>query len=274
MDVSQASPFFLVRDIISPFGLLRDSIPIPGPVVQAMSESIDELMSQFPPNILIGPPSSLTFNVDEGRGFSVPVTVIVTNDGVYGSLLNVSLASSAAYLVTQPATLGNLAFNEAGEFEAMVDSTSLLTANSPYNETITLQDASAVNNPQVLPVTIIVRPKATIDATPLTLTFTVAKPLVGPFPPLPTQQFTLENIGPAGSVLDYQIQRLTGLSDKWLASFSPVSGTLTSAQTQPITVGVAPQQACFPGTYTETLRISGYSTNLYVDVLITLIITP
>lgn len=272
MDVSQSAPFFQVRDIISPFGLLRDSIPIPGAIVQAMSESIDELLAQFPPNILVGPPISLTFDVDEGRGFSPVQVVSITNDGVYGSLLNVSLATSASYVVTQPATLGNLAFNEAGDFEAMVDSTSLLNADSPYNETITIQDATAVNNPQVLPITINVRPKATIDATPLTLTFTVAKPLVGPFPPVPTQQFTLENTGPTASVLDYQIQRLTGLSN-WLASFSPVSGTLGSTDTQAITVAVAPAEACLQGTYQETLRISGYSTNLYVDVLITLIIT-
>lgn len=33
MDVSGASPLYEVRDIISPYGILRDSIPIPGEVV-------------------------------------------------------------------------------------------------------------------------------------------------------------------------------------------------------------------------------------------------
>ena len=49
MDVSQATPQYSVRDVVSPFGLLRDNVPIPGPVVVAMAASITELQSTVCP---------------------------------------------------------------------------------------------------------------------------------------------------------------------------------------------------------------------------------
>lgn len=273
MDVSGAGVVFEIREIYSPYGLLRDTIPIPGEVVTAMAESITEVQSNFPPNIFLGPPSSLTFEVDEGRGFSDNENVIVTNDGVFGSLLNVSLSSSASYLTTTPTSVGNLASNESGSFDVAVDSTDLLNANSPYSETIILQDSYAGNSPQVLAVTINVRPKATISLSTPSLVFNVVKPLTGSFPPIPTQQFTVGNSGPVGSVLDWQVQRYTGLSNDWLASFAPVTGQLAAAGTQILTVAVAPLDTLQPGTYEETLRVSGYSTNSYEDLLVQLIIT-
>lgn len=273
LDVSGASPLYEVRDITSPYGLLRDSIAIPGEVIEAMKSSIDEIQANFPPSILVGPPASLTFEVDEGRGFSTPQAVVLTNDGVFGSLLGATLSTSASYVTTSPANVGNLASNESGSFEVAVNSTDLLNLNSPYNETVTVQDANAGNSPQTLSVTITVRPKATIDLSPTQLGFSVAAPLTGPFPPIPSQQFTIENTGPAGSVLDYQIQRLTGLSNDWLSSFAPVTGTLNSGDQDVIGVSVAPIESLTAGTYQETLRVSGYSTNSYVDILIQLVIS-
>lgn len=273
MDVSGASPLYEVRDIITPYGILRDSIPIPGDVIVAMNASIDEIQANFPPNIFVGPPASLTFEVDEGRGFSDAQAVVLTNDGVFGSLLGATLSTSAAYVTATPANVGNLAANESGQFEVAVDSTDLLNVNSPYSELVTVQDANATNSPQTLPVTINVRPKATIDLSPAMLAFAVTAPVTGPYPPIPSQSFTIENTGPAGSVLDFQIQRLTGLSDDWLSSFAPVTGTLTSGGTATINVAVAPIEGLARGTYQETLRVSGYSTNSYVDLLVQLVIS-
>lgn len=271
MDISGMSPVYEIRDIISPFGILRDSIPIPGIVAQAMGESIVELQSQFPPAILLGPPSSLTFSVDEGRGVSAPQEATLTNNGIFGSLLDATLTSSAPYVTVAPATLGSLGSQESGVFDVSVDSTSLLPGI--FNATILVQDTTATNNPQSLPITITVRPKATISATPLTLSFVTTKPLTGPFPSIPTQVFTIENTGPAGSVLEFLVQRLTCLSENWLVGFSPISGSLTSGQTQNVTVQVAPVESLQPGTYQETLRVSGYSNNSFVDVLVQLVIS-
>ncbi len=133
--------------------------------------------------------------------------------------------------------------------------------------------ASAPNSPQTFNVTIVVRPKATIDAAPTTLNFTATRPLSGPFAAIPAQTLTVENTGPAGSLLDFQVQKLTNLSNSWLSGFSTVTGSLDSGDTQAISVLVAPIEGLATGTYQETLRISGYSTNEFVDVLIQLVIT-
>lgn len=273
MDVSGAGVVFEIREIVSPYGVLRDTIPVPGEVITAMADSIIEVQSNFPPNIFLGPPASLIFNVDEGRGFSDYQNVIITNDGVFGSLLNAALSSSAAYLTTTPATVGNLASNESGSFDVAVDSTDLLASQSPLSETIVVQDANAGNSPVVYDVTINIRPQATIALSAVQLNFTVSKPLSGAFTPVPAQTFEVENTGPVDSVLDYQIQAFTGLAGDWLSGFAPVTETLDSGNTQITTVTVAPIDALQPGVYTEILRVSGYSTNSWVDITIQLTIT-
>lgn len=272
LDVSGSSPTFTVTRIISPRGLLRDSMPLPGDVVESMVESIAELRTQFPPSILVGPPATLTFDVDEGRGFSLAREVALTNNGVFGSLLKTSLAASAAYVSVSPAQLGSLSSNEGGTFDVSVDSTTLLSASSPYAATVVVQDPRATNTPRVLPITINVRPRATIDVGPLILTFGAVKPLSGPFAIVPLQAFVIENTGPVGSVLEWQLQRIECAS--WLASFGPVSGTLEAGETETINVVVAPPVTTLQGAwFTETLRISGFSTNAHVDVALQLRIT-
>lgn len=271
MDISGASPSFVILNIVSPFGILRDTVPILGEVITAMADSISELAAQFRPVILVGPPASLTFDVDTGRGFSEQQDALVTNSGVYGSLLDATLTPSASYVAVAPSTVGNLGFQESGTFQVSVDSTSLLPGI--YNATILIQDDTATNTPQSLPITINVRPKAIIDVTPLVLTFNVVKPLSGAFPLIPNQVFTIENIGPLGSVLEFLVQRLTCLSDNWLVAFTPTSGTLLSGETQDVTVQIVPADTMATGTYQETLRVSGYSDNSYVDILVQLNIT-
>lgn len=272
LDVSQSNPVYSVLHVVSPYGLLRDMIPIPGEIIGAMSASIDELKANFAPHILLGPPTSLTFIANEGQGFALAQPVPVTNDGVYGSLLGVTLTTSASYVRVTPAAVGNLALNETGQFQVEVDSTSLLATGSPYNSTITIQDPTASNNPVTLPVTVVVNPKATISTSTLLLSFAVTKPLSGSFPAVPTQPFQVTNIGPAGSVLEYDINKLFGTSE-WLVSFMPVTGSLTSGQSATITVDVEVPDNMVQGTYTEKLRISGYSSNSYLDVQIQLVIS-
>lgn len=273
LDVSQSIPTYQVRDVISPYGLLRDSIPIPGPVVQAMADSITELQANFAPSILIGPPSSLIFSVDEGRGFSPAQTVGLTNNGVYGSLLGASLTPSSPFIIVSPSTVGNLSINESGNFTVEVDSTSLLAADSPFIGSIIVQDPTASNNPQTMGVTVNVRPKATIGASVLVLVFNVTRPLLGPFPTIPTQSFNVQNTGPSGSVLDFDIRALTGLCNNWLRSWLPTEGELSSGGSQTVTVTVQPPDNLFQGTYSEKLRISGYSSNQYLDVEIRLVVS-
>lgn len=271
LDVSGALPAFQIRDVVSPYGLLRDMIPIPGEVVQAMSNSIATIQQSFAPTILLAP-TTLTFTVDEGRGVSPPQAVQITNDGVFGSLLGVSVTSSAGYVAATPANVNSLGFNETGSFEVAVDSTNLLAVGSPYAVLLTVQDTDATNNPQQVPVNVVVRPKAVITLTPTSLGFYVTKPVTGPFPPVPSQTFTIQNTGPAGSNLDFQVQKLLGNSP-WLVSFSPPYGSIPGTGSQLITVVVQPPDAMVPGVYTETLRVSGYSQNFHQDVTVNLTIS-
>ena len=270
MDLTGLSPSFSVRDILSPYGILRDSIPIPGLVIQAMSTSISDLQDTFKPSFLVAP-LALTFTQDEGRGYGDFQSLVLSNNGMFGSLLDATLTTSAPYMLARPTRVGNLSPGEEGASDIAVDSTNLLATGSPYSQTVILQDSTATNSPVSVAVTINVRPKATIDTTLTSLTFYVTKPLSGPFPPIPVQTFTLQNTGAAASLLDYAIQKLIGNSP-WLVSYTPTTGQLSGGSTQTTTVGVSPLETCFTGTYKETLRISGYSTNAYKDVEITLVI--
>lgn len=270
IDVSKAVVETYIRDIITPYGLLRDSIPLPGEVVQAMADSITEVLQAYAPSILLSP-TTLDFVVDEGRGISAAKSVLVTNNGILGSLLSATITSSASYVLPLPANVDGLVSNASGTFEVSVDSTNLTSLASPLAAQLTVQSASASNSPQTIPVTITVRPKAEITPSATTMTFNAVKPLTGDFAAIPSQQFTLSNTGPATSVLEYQIKKLKGVT--WLASYSPTYGSINGGNSEAVTVVVAPPSNLAVGTYTETLRITGYSSNSSVDVVITLNVT-
>lgn len=272
LDLSGQNPKPWVINVETPWGLLRDTTPLPGEVVQAMSGSIDQLMQAFPPTILVGPPTALTFNVDAGRGRSDSQTVLVTNDGTYGSLLNAVLITSANWIVTLPGNVPGLSSNQSGSFDVSVDSTSLTSAGSPYSGSVIVQDPRSTNNPQTIPVIVNVRPLAHVVTDLALLTFNVPYSITGIYPAIPTQQFQIANTGTLGSLLDYQIQKLTGLSN-WLSSFSPPTGQVVGGAAQPVTVLVQPCPNSYMGVYEEILRISGYSDNQYADVNIRLVIS-
>lgn len=268
IDTSGASPKYEVRDIISPYGLLRDSIPLPGDVVVQMGASIVKVQQAFAPRMLLNA-TSLTFTLDEGRGFSLPQTVLLTNNGAFGSLLSSTITSTAAYVKSTPANVSGLASGATGSFGVSADSSSLLAINSPYAATLTVQDANATNSPLTIDVSVVVRPKATISPLPNDLPFVVQGPYGGPWAPIPVQTFQILNSGPSPSVLDYQIQKLTGNSP-WLTGISPLYGSVPGSGGVTITVTVTPTVNMIPGFYEETLRVSGYSSNSYADVLVSL----
>ncbi len=270
MNTTGSNPSFQIIDISSPYGLLRDSIPLPGDVVTRMAETIAELVESFAPRILLNA-SALTITLDEGRGFGAAQSVTLTNNGNYGSVLGTSITSSAPYVTATPANVGGLAVNTSGSFAVAADSTNLVAASSPYSATLTVQDPAAVNNPQVITVTVVVRPKARIGVTPEDLPFAVGGPPGGPWPAIPSQTFMVVNNGLLASSLEFQVQKLHGNSP-WLTAFSPVSGTLAGGGGLNVTVSVVPPEGYNTGTYEEILRVSGYSSNLYQDVLVTLTI--
>ncbi len=270
VDVSKATVVFSVKDIISPYGIYLDRIPIPGLVITAMAESITDLQSAFAPAIVLSP-TSLVFTLTQGQGAGTPQYVSVSNGGVYGSLLSATVTSDSAFVTVSPANVSSLAFNSMGQFAVIVDTTSLLAVNSPYTATLTVQDPNAANSPQTIPITIVVVPLAIISLSEFDLEFFASAYADGTFPPVPAQTFNVQNTGGSGSSLDFQIQKLQGNSP-WLVSFAPTYGTLASWASQTISVVVQPVPGLQPGTYTDTLRVSGFSSNSYQDIPVTLVI--
>ena len=268
VDVSATAPQYSIGDIRSPFGLLRDSIAIPGDVAQAMADSITELKAAFPPSILLDQ-ASMTFTMDEGRGASDAQDLQVTNGGVYGSVMSTSLTTSAAYITVRPPTIGGLSFNESGVAQVSANSLTLLAASSPYAATVIVQDATAANNPQVLSLAVVVRPKAHIALSAAGMEFVVTSPLTGVFPPIPSQAFTITNDAATASSLTYQVVKLRNAS-AWLVSYSPISGTLAGGASQSVLLNVLPAIGTAPGVYEEIMRVSGYSDNSYVDFTVLL----
>lgn len=271
LDISGNGPAYSIYGIVSPYGILRDSIPIPGDVINAMADSLSQIQQQFAPGFLVSP-ASLSFTVDEGRGSSPEQSITVTNNGAFGSLLDSSVTASAAYLHLNTLWLHGIGYGNSGAVGVFVDASQLVAVSSPYAATITFQDPAATNSPQVVPVAVVVRPKAEIDTSLTTLTFTVVKPITGPFPVIADQTFDVLNVGPIGSVLEFQVTRLLCTS-AWLASFIPGTGVLGSGDSETVVVTVAPPEGMCVGSYTETLRVSGYSSNGYVDVQVILNIT-
>jgi len=270
VDLSGALPSYFVRDIQTPWGSLVDATDLPGLLVKEMADSIDQVKTAFMPEITVG--GVFTFNVDEGRGFSNPLIGTVTNTGTFGSLLGVTVASSAPWLVSSPAALGGIAYGNTGNFETRVDSTNLLAIDSPYTGTLTFQDPDATNNPQVANVTVNVRPRPTIAVSVPEVDFTVVRPIDGVFPFIPSAYFILNNTGSVDSNLEYQIQKLIGCSN-WLASFVPATGNVAGGASQRVDITVRPPIGMGTGTYTEILRVSGFSTNDRMDVTVKLVVT-
>lgn len=271
-DLTAASASYRIEDIFSPYGRLRDSIPLDGDVVVQMGQSITTVQQAFAPSILVTPPGMLTFTVDEGRGVSADQTFVVTNNGIFGSFLSVSASPADPFVAVNPPIAPGILSTASYTFRVNVDSTNLLASGSPYATGVTLNDPLASNGPITVPVQIVVRSKATISLSTLALNFTVVKPLTGSFPPIADQTVTLSNTGLPDSVLEFLAQKLTGLSP-WLTGIVPTSGSVTGGSSQVLTFSVVPPDSLLTGTYTEVVRVSGYSTNNYADITVTLQVT-
>lgn len=269
VDVSGASPAYTVRDIVTPVGRLLDSIPIPGEIIQEMAASINKVKEEFAPTIEVGA-SEILFVVDEGRGFSAQEDLVVTNAGIFGSLLDATLVPSADFITITPGSLSGLASGESGISKVMVNSSELEPGT--YDEVIVVRDDTATNNPATVQVGITVRPKARITVAPTTLTFEAERSVGGTFPDVDPKTFTVTNDGPNGSKLAYYIQRLYGNSC-WLEAITPMEGELDSGDSQVVTITVKPTENMLRGTYEEMLRVSGYSENSYADVLLRLVVS-
>lgn len=263
IDTTLQAPQVFIRDIVSPYGLLRDSIPIPGAVISAMQDSMDQLQIAFSPVQSVDP-LQLFFTVDEGRGLSVDLPVTIQNTGPFGSVLTALATASNPYINLSPTEVGMLPAQGTGTLTVRVDSAYL--SPGPLQDQITITGGS--NAPTTIQVFTTVRPRAILAVSIPSIQVTIPY-LIDTDYPITEVELTVLNNGPATSVLEWKAKKLIDCSP-WL-SLDPKSGVLNgSGDSETIVLQFQPPNNILLGSYTETLRVAGYSENFYIDVPITL----
>lgn len=270
-NIQNFGQLFEVSDIRSPFGALSAiSIPLPGDVVQAMSNSITQLSQQVAANITVSSPTPPSFflTISEGDPVTDVGIIVFSNSGAFGSFLNATATSNVPWLTVTPTQILGIAQGQTGQFSVTVDPSQLTAVDSPWNGTITIQDDSDPNILTVIPIVVTVLPAPEIDVIPtsFTLCFNLSSQMgTG------GQILTVTNSGPVTSQLEFVLAKVQNTSN-WL-NVSPVSGgPLATGESVPVTLSLVtsaiPQLA---GNYTDTLRVSSVNaTNSPVDIPITL----
>jgi hypothetical protein len=261
---------YQIRDIITPFGNLLDKFPIPGDVILAMAESINQMMGQLAPTVaFVSPPvTSISITVTEGDPETAAGTIPVMNAGALGSFMTVTASPDVSWLIASPATVSGLGKNEIAQFNVSVNPINLIASGSPFVGHINIQDNRSPPTIIQTTVTATVLPKSLIEATPasIVLEFFLTSGVPGA-----AQLLIIKNNGPAGSVLDFTVAKLTNNSP-WLGINPTFGGPLSSGSSTTIILSVissgVPQ---IPGSYVETVRVTSLNaSNSPVDIVVTL----
>jgi len=274
-NIHGVNQLYKVINIMSPFGRLYDvETPIPGDVVSAMAETLQQVQDQLAPLLFIVSPSNPNFNltVTEGEAGSIVGTIVFQNSGAFGSFLTATATSSVPWLQANPTTVVGLNKNEQGQFTININPALLLATGSPYSGTITLQDNRQVPTVTVFNFGVIVLPKPVIatDTTTVGLTYSINLAASGG-----SQQVQVSNAGLSGSILNASVAKVQNTSP-WL-QFVPISvGPLASLASTPVTFSVINAAVPMtPGTYTETVLVySAMASNISVTLVVSLVVTP
>jgi len=261
---------YQVRDIITPYGNLLDKFPIPGDVIIAMSDSINQMAEQLSPKIsFVSPPvTNLSITITEGDPETVVGLIPIFNAGAIGSFMTASASSDVSWLITSPSVIYGLGKNNQAQFNVSVIPTNLVYSLSPYTGNINIQDNR--NPPTIIQTTItaVVLPKSIIEVSPAAIFLDYW--LVTNSPGL-SQLLTVKNNGPVNSVLNFTVGKLTNNSP-WLNISPTFGGPLSSGLSTMLTLSIVPAGVPqIPGNYIETVRISSFNaSNSPTDIIITL----
>jgi hypothetical protein len=208
------------------------------------------------PVITVTPPA-LTVNAEQGSGTLAPQTLMVSNTGDAGSMLNYSITANASWLAVTPAAGRVAAGAPANAHQVVININGLVPAT--YHATITITGDGS-NSPQTVPVTLTITPPAgTLAVNPAELTFTATQGCN-----VAAQALTVRNTGTAGSVFDYRINP----SDPWLSvSGLPRQLPAGTANTHQVSVN---SSLLRPGTYHATVTVTDVTTNAAKAVPVTL----
>ena len=274
-NIQGSNQLYQVADIQTPFGaFVNASIPLPGDVVLAMSDTLQQFQSQLSPHISLLSPGTTTFSqtVTEGDASFIVATVPFQNSGAFGSFLTATATPDSPWLQANPPVIAGLNKNDQGQFSVKLIPAALLAISSPYTGHVNLQDnaASPTTVPLTFTITVLPRPAIATDVTAVSLSYAL-----GTGTPSGAQSVNVSNSGPAGSLLNAVLAKVQNRSP-WLAFVPATVGPLVHLASSTVTFSVVPGGVpAIPGTYTETILISSTNaSNSPVTVVVTLVVSP
>ncbi len=262
-----------IIDISTPYGLLINTqIPIPGDIVSAMSDSLNDVKAQLASLLnLIQPATTLfTMTITEGDPDISVGMVDFQNTGAFGSYMTVTATPDSSWLSVSPSSIQGIGKNGISSVSISLLTSTLINSISPYSGIINLQDNRDIPTMIPITVTVIVLPKPSILVIPNSMSFTFALSTSITSNP---QVLTITNSGLSGSVLNYTISKLGNVD--WLDVTPNIGGPINSGLSITSTVSlVSGKQPSIPGTYMETVRIlSANASNSPIDISITLVVS-
>lgn len=264
---------YQISNINTPYGpLIAVSIPIPGDIVIAMSDSLLDVQSQLAPLMALVQPAITVFpiTITEGDPDIVVGSVPFQNIGAYGSFMSVSATPDSVWLTGAPSSFQGIGKNVSDSVVISLLTSTIVFASTPYSGVINLQDNH--NPATVIPITIAVTvlPRPTILASPTSIPLNYILSTATSSSP---QVLTIKNSGPVGSILNYSVAKVNGYG--WLAITPGTGGPLGSGISTTETISVVPSKVpLIPGTYTETLHISSINaSNSPVKITVSISVT-
>lgn len=262
---------FFVSNINTPYGLFTSvSVPIPAEVINAMYQSVFDMISQLSPKIMLVGQSSFSLTVTEGDPDTFVGNTVLTNAGAYGSVMSVSATQSAQWLKSRPTSMDGVGKNQQVSFESIVKPTLMSFSNSPYSGTISYQDNTGNTVVASFAIAVLPRPMINASSTSIVIGFyicTVSN--TGPI------SLTITNSGPVGSSLSFNVSKVQNQSN-WLLISPTSAGPIPSGGSVNISLSLDPDKAPrIPGVYTDIIRISSNNaSNSPIDIPFTLNVFP
>lgn len=268
MNLQVPSLPYQIQDITTPYGPMNvAAIPLPADVVQAMAQSITDVMNQIKPRMtLVSSQTSFSVGVTEGDPRRSVGAVQIRNDGGFGSFLSASATPDVPWLVVLTPEITGIARGATAQFNFDLVPDALLAAQSPFTGHVTIRDVADATSFITITVTVLVIPRPAINVSTqnVAMLWSVsnATPVV--------QYVTVTNSGPGTSNLSFTTTKLTNAP--WLMISPESGGPLPAGTGQTLTFSIRGSSVPQPiGTYTETVRV--YSTNASnspIDIQVTL----
>lgn len=263
---------YQVQDILTPYGPMNvAAIPLPADVVQAMAQSVTDVMNQTKPSMtLVSGQTAFSTGITEGDPRKSVGTVQIRNDGGFGSFLSVVAVPDVPWLVVLTPEITGIARGAVAQFSFDLIPDSMLASQSPYVGHVRVQDSADASSFVLITVMVLVvpRPAIVVNTQSVSMAWSVASPVPS------VQYLVVANGGPGTSNLSFSTTKVTNA--QWLTISPQSGGPLVAGANQTLVLSLyGPAIPQLIGSYVETIRISSTNaSNSPVDVQIYLTVSP